>query len=125
VESAVASQLFKRAKSLFGGEEVSPPLVVTPRKPVRKFHAVSIVPGPRACAAARELNGQRFLSGDAPPLPLKGCGSGNCECRYQHHEDRRKGGRRLHDLAVAFDGHFDGVEQRDKGRRGRRKGEGQ
>ncbi len=53
------------------------------------FHAVCIEPGPHSCAAAEELRGQRFLSADAPLLPLKNCTSSNCECRFVHFSDRR------------------------------------
>ena len=118
----MASELLKRAKSLFGSEPAAPP-AAAPRKVVQKFHAVSIAPGARACAAARELAERRFLSGDAPSLPLKDCGSSQCECRYLHHGDRRKGGRRVQDVGVAIDGYYDGPEQRDGSKRGRRKGE--
>ena len=37
------------------------------------YHAVSIVPGAACCNAARELRFQRFLSKEAPPLPLASC----------------------------------------------------
>lgn len=119
----MASNLFKNAKSLFGREEPEP-AAAEPPKPVQRFHAVSIVTGARACDAAKQLADKRFLSRDAPPLPLKNCGSSQCECRYVHHGDRRKGGRRVHDLGVALDGYFDGAEQRDKSKRGRRKTDG-
>ncbi len=53
-------------------------------------HAVSIEVGRRPCEAARELHDKRFLSAEAPPLPLKDCDAEACECRYEHHADRRK-----------------------------------
>lgn len=53
------------------------------------FHAVSIEPGVKACAAANAAEGKRFLSSAAPMLPLEGCGRSTCQCRYVHHEDRR------------------------------------
>jgi hypothetical protein len=53
------------------------------------YHAVSIEAGARACAAARGLDGRRFLSSAAPMLPLKECSSSTCQCRYVHHKDRR------------------------------------
>ena len=54
------------------------------------FHAVSIAPGPRSCAAARAAEGKRFLSTAAPMLPLQDCTqSPACQCRYAHHQDRR------------------------------------
>ena len=63
--------LFKRAKSLLGRSEPEP-AAVAPRKQPNRFHAVTIAPGRHACAEARALLDQRFLSRDAPPLPLKG-----------------------------------------------------
>jgi hypothetical protein len=62
----------------------------------------------------------RYLSREAPPLPLKDCTSPECTCRYEHHEDRRKGPRRARELGVSIDGYGDS-ERRSGGRRGRRK----
>ena len=54
------------------------------------YHAVSIEPGARACAAARAESGKRFLSSAAPMLPLRECTHPSaCQCRYAHHKDRR------------------------------------
>jgi len=55
------------------------------------FHAVSIKTGEKACAAAREISGKRFLSSAAPRLPLPGCDVRECQCRFVHHNDRRNG----------------------------------
>lgn len=63
--------------------------------PRLRYHAVSIVAGASACAAARQLKGIRVLSADAPRLPLATCEfSGTCKCTYRHHDDRRAGPRR-------------------------------
>jgi hypothetical protein len=115
----MASILFDRAKTLFRNPEPAP-TARAPRKAVNPHHAVVVVPGRHACAEAYALRTRRFLSREAPVLPLPGCGSAQCECRYQHHDDRRKGLRRARDLAVSIDGH-DGAEQRDRSKRGRRK----
>lgn len=116
------SDLFKRAKGLFGRGEPEPkPALV--KKPVNPWHAVSIAPGPRACNAARELHGHRFVSRSAPPLPLKNCDSAACTCRYEHFDDRRRGPRRAHELGVSIDGHG-GDERRGETKRGRRKADG-
>ena len=115
----MASDLLNRARSLFGRVEPAPAAVV-PKKAVQHFHAVSIVPGPRACAAARALGDQRFLSRDAPPLPLKDCSCPNCQCRYEHYDDRRRMGRRARDLGVAIDGYTED-DKRGSNKRGRRK----
>jgi hypothetical protein len=114
----VVSDLFKKAKGLFGREAEQKPAPA--KKAQTTYHSVSIMPGPRCCAAARDLVGQRFLSREAPPLPLKDCDRPECQCRYEHHQDRRRGPRRARELGVAIDGH-DGVDQRGKAKPGRRK----
>jgi hypothetical protein len=118
----MAAGLFMRAKALLG-REAPEPAPAAPRKVPNRFHAVTIAPGRQACAEARALRGKRFLSHEAPALPLKTCGSPQCECRYEHHEDRRKGGRRAHDLGVSTDG-YDRDDKRQKSQRGRRKTDG-
>ena len=95
----MAGSLFERAKTLFRNAEPEP-TAAAPRKAVSPHHAVVVVPGRHACAEAYALRDRRFLSREAPVLPLAGCGSLQCECRYEHHDDRRKGLRRARDLAV-------------------------
>jgi hypothetical protein len=119
----MASDLLNRARSLFGRAEAAP-AAVAPKKAVQHFHAVTIAAGPRACAAARLLQGQRFLSRDAPPLPLKGCSCAKCECHYAHYDDRRQMGRRASDLGVSIDGYTED-EKRGSAKRGRRKSDKQ
>ena len=67
-----------------------------------RYHAVSIhgpdVPENAACYAARTLKGKRFLSSEAPALPLAGCDNAECNCRYVHHHDRRNGVDRRHPM---------------------------
>jgi hypothetical protein len=64
-------------------------------KPATQWSAVSIVPAGGSCEAARALKGQRFLSAQAPRLPLKECtSSGSCPCVYRKYPDRRAGPRR-------------------------------
>jgi hypothetical protein len=63
-----------------------------PKTPVSAYHAVSIKLSDYPCTAARELAGQRFLSSEAPKLPLANCGNpAGCACRFVHHKDRRAG----------------------------------
>ena len=59
------------------------------RRVVNPYHAVSIEPGSRCCKDARKLEGHRFLATGAPTIPLKGCTSASCQCRYIHYNDRR------------------------------------
>jgi hypothetical protein len=68
---------------------------VKPRPLRLRYHAVSIVSGPDACAQAKSLKGVRLLSLSAPRLPIVGCTNPDgCHCKFQHHEDRRAGPRR-------------------------------
>lgn len=53
--------------------------------------AVSICAPASACAAALARSDARILLSDAPQLPLPSCDAGRCDCRYQHHQDRRAG----------------------------------
>ena len=75
-----------------GSEKAQPPAPARPKTPVSRFHAVSIKLSDYPCAAARELAGRRFLSSEAPKLPLADCSNaGGCACRFVHHKDRRTG----------------------------------
>jgi hypothetical protein len=65
------------------------------------WHSVSIIRGRQACAAVVELNGRKWLSAEAPQLPIKGCDAKHCECRYRHHADRRSDDRRETDGLVS------------------------
>lgn len=57
------------------------------------FHAVSIHPEQQCCGAVQSIGQTRFLSEDAPGLPLPQCDYETCRCKYEHHEDRRTGAR--------------------------------
>jgi hypothetical protein len=113
------NQVLKRAKFFFGGQEPERPPTAAEKKAAMAFHAVVVKPGRHACGAARALKGRRFLSKEAPILPLRNCDSDECECHYEHYEDRRAGPRRARELGVAIDGH-DGEEKRSRQKRGRR-----
>jgi hypothetical protein len=88
--------LLDAAKRRLGLEDpVAKQLKDRPREEIRltnPWHAVAIQPGPKRCAAVEALLGQRFLSSDAPNLPLKDCTESQCTCRYRHYEDRRHEG---------------------------------
>jgi hypothetical protein len=60
------------------------------RSELHKYHAVTIAQGRTACSGSIQLGDRRFLSKDAPPLPLPGCSRQVCRCRYIHHADRRR-----------------------------------
>lgn len=113
--------VLKRAKDLLGPTAELKPLA--PKRPPRPWHAVSIVPGSQSCAGAAGLARKRFLSREAPSLPLKACDQAQCTCHYEHHDDRRKGPRRASELGVSVDSYY-GLEKVDKRggpKRGRRK----
>jgi hypothetical protein len=118
----VAESIFSKARNLLRTPAAQPASSQQPtaKKISTAHHAVSIAPGPRCCAAAREQQGQRFLSREAPPLPLKGCTQPDCTCRYAHHEDRRAKPRRARDMGVSVDGWLED-ERRQDVKRGRRK----
>jgi hypothetical protein len=89
------------------------------------WHAVSVDHGKTGCAAAQKLGETRFLSPDAPKLPLAGCTNPmGCQCRYKHHDDRRNNQRRNFMAANALRsiGGFPGNDRRFL--RGRRASDG-
>jgi hypothetical protein len=67
-----------------------------------KFHAVSIRFAPNACAAAKNMEGRRFLSSAAPKIPLPECDATECKCRFKHHQDRRAGDDRRNAWGQGF-----------------------
>jgi hypothetical protein len=81
------------------------------------YHAVAVIPGPSACASAHRFAGKRYLSLQAPRLPLPTCDAAACNCRFKHFNDRRAGPRRRADVGF-MPGTFNGDERRQT--RGRR-----
>jgi hypothetical protein len=82
------------------------------------YHAVSVVqPLARGCKASRDIREERFLSADAPTLPLKGCDQSKCGCFYKHHDDRRAGPRRSADVTGTWRQTWHGSEKRRSGGR--------
>jgi hypothetical protein len=85
------------------------------------FHCVETHHHAQCCEAVKELHGKRFLSAEAPALPITGCDQPHCHCDYIHHDDRRTDVRRDN---IGLQHHMYGqnseIEHRDK-RRGRRK----
>ena len=63
---------------------------------LRPYQSVGIYHGTICCAAAKQVEGYRFLAKSSPQLPLADCTMrGTCECRYMKFQDRRGGARRL------------------------------
>ena len=81
--------------------------------PSKPYHCVSIRSPKNACEAAKSLIGKRFLSKEAPPLPLTDCTAISCRCRYVHHEDRRMGDE---DQRAPFKGAYGKSSERRSGR---------
>jgi len=81
------------------------------------YHAVSVLPGTDACAAAYRFSGQRFLSRQAPRLPLPSCDAATCGCRFKHHKDRRSGPRRNSDVGMIMTGYSGRERRKSRGRR--------
>ena len=95
----------------------SPELRSTPAGP---YHAVSVHTPAGCCQAAAALEGQPFLSNEAPLLPLAECSAARCHCVYQHHADRRSGdsNRRAMSRGVdAVSSSFNRDRRTDAGRR--------
>ena len=92
---------------------------IKPRPLRLRYHAVSIVAGPVACAQAKALKGVRLLSLEAPRLPIVGCADpAGCHCKFQHHSDRRAGPRRSDIRAATSSGSsIDADRRRSIGRR--------
>lgn len=53
------------------------------------------------CAAVQALHRKRFLSTQAPQIPVAGCNNKGCECRYVYHTERRDEPRRDEDFGLA------------------------
>lgn len=85
----------------------------------RTFHAVTIVPARPCCKLVRRHGDTRYLTAEAPRLPLSGCRVAECRCRYMHHEDRRIEDRRnlfgIDHVPMGI-----GVNRREQDRRQRR-----
>ena len=58
------------------------------------YHAVEVRAGDFTCGAAQKLEHVRYLSDEAPTLPVPGCKVERCTCSYIHHDDRRDDDRR-------------------------------
>jgi hypothetical protein len=91
----------------------TPPKGAPPDKAPEKsrWDAVQLVPGLRCCTAVKQAARKRWLSAVAPRFPLPGCDLTTCECRYQHHADRRAGPRRRADRN-ALPRQYEGQERR-------------
>ena len=90
-----------------------------PKSISKQWHAISIDAKPLSCALAQDFRKRRFLSREAPALPLVGCTKGaSCPCTYKHHEDRRSKPRRKDGAALSSNATRQAGERRaSRGRR--------
>jgi len=79
---------------------------------ISPYHCVEVKMPYDACEEVLKLHGKRFLSAEAPMLPVSGCDQ-HCSCKFKHHNDRR-----LEDRRDAFSPsgiHFSGEKNRRLG----------
>jgi hypothetical protein len=100
---------------IYRGDDDAPPALARPVR--RRWHAVAIVGTAEACAAAKACKDNRFLSVDAPRLPLAGCDARCCDCRYTHFDDRRRGARRAEERTGAPKKRVNAEQRKRSGRR--------
>jgi hypothetical protein len=90
-------------------------------KQQRRHNGVEVIPRQGACCkAVRAISGQRFLSAEAPRLPLADCDQPTCRCRYQHFTDRRTDARRDGDVGIGIASDLYNAECRRSAARKRR-----
>jgi len=109
--------LLKRLKA--NSSSTLKPASATSKRKI-EFGAVSIKIGPRACSAAKYLRGKRFLSSQAPALPLSKCDISDCTCKYDYYKDRRSEDDRRFPSAI-MQSVFSDQEKRENPKLGRRK----
>jgi hypothetical protein len=103
--------------ALFGAKKAPQQRPTATQAKISPYHAVSVLPGIDACDAAYRFSGQRFLSRQAPRLPLPSCDVATCGCRFKHHKDRRSGPRRNSDVGMIMAGYSGQERRQSRGRR--------
>jgi hypothetical protein len=81
-------------------------------KTISPYHCVEVKMSYDACEEVLKIHGKRYLSAEAPTLPLPDCNQ-NCGCKFKHHNDRRFDDRR--DAFSASGIHFSGQKNRRLG----------
>ena len=80
---------------------------------VTPYHAVAIRCGKTPCQAAKDNQTERYLSAEAPLLPLGQCDRPEqCNCHYQHYDDRRGGPRRRSEHGLPGEADSERLERR-------------
>lgn len=115
-----ADAMRSRVKGLVGVRRVKAGrLIEKPACQPKHWHAVCITAKALSCTAAQDLRRKRFLSKEAPLLPLEGCSNPfACPCTYKHYEDRRGKLRRKGETSFTATQKIPKVERRaSNGRR--------
>lgn len=84
----------RRIHEAAGDPNAGKPVIVarnTPPKHNKKYYAVSVQPGISACQAIEKIRGDRYLTLEAPKLPLSDCSNTDCRCILKPENDRRVG----------------------------------
>jgi hypothetical protein len=88
----------------------------------KKYSGVQVNADPSTCCqAVRDIAGQRFLTMNAPKLPLDGCDAETCLCSFKRYDDRRTEFRRLSDVGFDMASQLHEDENREAPSTGRRK----
>ena len=87
---------------------------------ISPYHCVEIKMSYNACEEVLQLYGKRYLSAEAPMLPVAGCNQ-QCKCKFKHYDDRRQDDRR--DAFSSSGIHFSGEKNRRLGGDRRRSSE--
>jgi hypothetical protein len=104
------------------GKKTEPAEITVDESTKSAYHAVSIKYDRNACEAAQKMSGRRFLSSEAPRLPLPECDVSECSCRFAHHQDRRSStDRRSPFAASGFGGGTGSFEKERREKKDRRK----
>lgn len=64
--------------------------LIPANKQAKSYHGISVHPCSHACGSVNKIKRKRFLSREAPTLPILGCGNPECTCTYTHYNDRRR-----------------------------------
>lgn len=81
------------------------PISVTRNQPStrnKRYYGVSVQPGNNPCKAIEKIRWCRYLTHEAPRLPLPGCKRPECRCFLMPENDRRGGFDRRGDSFTAF-----------------------
>ena len=95
-----------------GSNKKSPKSATRTKSSISPYHGVEVKMPYDACEEVLKLHGKRYLSANAPILPLSGCDQ-HCTCKFKHHNDRRQEDRR--DSFSSSGIHFNGEKNRRLG----------